>query len=424
MNILSGEGSIFIFGAALLLFWLIRAVTLLRRTISDPVLSTGPVPLESSPLVTILLPVRNEERNIEECIRSFQNQTYTNWELVVIDDRSEDKTAEIVRALQKEDRRIRLVTNKESPPPEWSGQVYANVKGTKEARGEWLVYTDADTRHHPAHLNSALSYCLRNNAELLTIVPGQVCGSFWEYVMQPFVFWLFWDYYPPSSVNRKGSRRAGSSGTFFLVKREAYEAMGGWEPVHNCIPDDLAFMEMAKEKGVVAHLVVATRTLRVRMYHGLTETFEGWSRYMLSGANNNICMPAIEVFYALVFNILPFLFPFFIPRYPYSAFLLAASALLILFIRFRINRLLGVEGRWAITHPLASGLLIVVAFNTLYRRIAGKGVTWRGRVYLEEGRGIFWTGKRYKLSEVAEAESRELPESPEAAEEAAEYSEV
>jgi hypothetical protein len=135
----------------------------------------------------------------------------------------------------------------------------------------------------------------------------------------------------------------------------------------------------------------------VRMYQGLKESFEGWSRYMLSGANNNILTVFLEVFYSAGFNILPFLFPFFIERYPCSSLLLAFSALLIVVIRFAVNRLLGLAGGWALTHPIGSFILVVIALNTFYRRITGKGVRWKGRVYLEEGRSIFWTGREYRL---------------------------
>ncbi|HDL64258.1 MAG TPA: hypothetical protein ENH12_02580 [Proteobacteria bacterium] len=165
----------------------------------------------------------------------------------------------------------------------------------------------------------------------------------------------------------------------------------------NIIPDDVAFMERAKSLGLSAHLVIATRVLRVRMYRGLRETFAGWSRYMLSGANNNILVVFLEVIYALSFNMLPFLFPLFIGRYPTSAVLLALSSLLIIIIRFRVNRLLGTAGGWALTHPIGSLLLAFIALNSFWRRITGQGVRWKGRIYREKERSIFWTGKEYRL---------------------------
>ncbi len=399
MHILLQEGVVFGVSAILAVYWLFKFILLFYRFRVDPFLGTAPEQTPESPLVSIVIAVRDEERNIADCIRSFQKQTYPNWEMIVVDDRSRDKTAEIVRGLGDADPRIRLIKNTENPPPDWSGPVYAKEKGVTESRGEWLVFTDADTRHHPAHLRSALAYCLRNRAAVLTVLPGQICRGFWENTLQPFIFWLFWDYFPPRSLNRSTCRRAGASGTFFLVRRDAYETIGRWASVHNTIPDDVAFMEQAKALGLNAHLVIATRTLQVRMYRGFRESFEGWSRYLLSGANNNILIVPAEILYALGFNLLPFLFPFFRGRYPYSAGLLAFSAILIVFIRFRINRLLGVKGWWALTHPAAAVMLVAIAGNMLYRRIAGKGIKWKGRIYLEEGRGIFWTGKEYRVKE-------------------------
>ena len=397
MDILLKEGVLFVVSVVLAAYWLIKFVMMLRRLRADPVLSTEPVETDVSPLISIIIAVRDEERNIRDCIRSFQDQTYTNWEMIIIDDRSRDRTTKIIGEFQKDDSRIHLIKNTEEPPANWSGQVYANGKGVKEARGEWLVFTDADTHHHPAHLRSAFAYCLEHDAVVLTVLPGQICRGFWENTVQPFIFWLYWDYFPPLSLNRKENKRAGASGTFFLVRRDAYRTIGGWASVRNTIPDDVAFMERAKALGLSAHLVIATRTLGVRMYQGLTETFEGWSRYMLSGANNNVLIVFLEILYSVAFNFFPFLFPFFIGRYPWSSILLAFTSLLIVIIRFAINRLLGITGGWALTHPLASLMLVVISLNTLYRRIAGKGVKWKGRIYMEEGRSIFWTGKEYRL---------------------------
>lgn len=399
MEILSKEGVFLIISAVLALYWLIKFAMMIRRLRVDPILSKRPVKIDVTPLISIILAVRDEERNIGDCILSFQNQTYSNWEMIIIDDRSRDGTAYIVEEMQKKDSRIRLVRNMEEPPLNWNGKIYANGKGVEDARGEWLVFTDADTRHHRAHLQSALAYCLHKNAAVLTILPGQICRGFWENTIQPFIFWLFWDYFPPRSLNKKKCKRAVASGTFFLVRRDTYETIGGWASVHNTIPDDVAFMERAKSLNLSAHLVLATRTLRVRMYQGFAESFEGWSRYMLSGANNNILIVFFEMLYALAFNFLPFLFPFFIGRYPCSSVLLALSAVLIFIIRYTINRLLGVAGGWAFAHPAGSLMLAAISLNALYRRITGKGIKWKGRIYLEEGRSIFWTGKSYRAKE-------------------------
>ena len=397
MYILSKEGVIFVISIVLAVYWLLKFFMMLRRLRIDPILSIEPVEIVAAPLISIVIAVRDEERNIEDCIRSFQGQNYANWEMIIVDDCSRDRTAEIIEEFQKDDHRVRLIRNTDRPPEDWIGKAYAIGKGVKATRGDWLVFADADTRHHPAHLGAALAYCLKRDVSVLTVLPGQICRGFWENTLQPFIFWLFWDYFPPFSLNRKGNKRAGASGTFFLVRRDAYRTIGGWESVRNTIPDDVAFMERAKSLGLAAHLVIATRTMGVRMYQGLKESFEGWSRYMLSGANNNILTVFLEVFYSAGFNILPFLFPFFIERYPCSSLLLAFSALLIVVIRFAVNRLLGLAGGWALTHPIGSLILVVIALNAFYRRITGKGVRWKGRVYMEEGRSIFWTGREYRL---------------------------
>ncbi len=398
-GIILREWALFIITFFLALYWAIKFFQMLWRLPRDPRLSTSPPDPPFSPPVSIVIAVRDEERNIADCIRSFQAQTYRNWEMVVVDDRSRDRTAQIVRELAGEDPRIRLLQNTENPPPDWSAQVWANGKGVRESRGEWLVFTDADTRHHPGHLQATLGYCLANRAAVLSVIPGQICRGFWENTLQPFIFWLFWDYYPPRSVNRAGCRRAGASGTFFLVRRDAYDTIGGWAAVHNTIPDDLAFMERAKEKGLAAHLVIAGQTLRVRMYHGWRESFEGWSRYMLSGADNNIAIALLEVLYALAFNLLPFCFPFLAFRFPASSILLALSAALIVLIRRQVNRLLGAAPAGAFSHPAAAAALAAIALNAVFRRLAGRGVRWKGRIYLEVSRSLFWTGKEYRVKE-------------------------
>ena len=145
--------------------------------------------LTETPLVSVIIPARNEEENIAECLKSVFDQDYPNLEVTVVNDRSTDKTAEIVDALceqrLKDGKTPCPLVNIEELPDGWTGKTYALHLVTKKAKGKWLLFIDADTRHHPSNISRVMEAAQKENLDMLSLLPGLESKSFWERAMQP-----------------------------------------------------------------------------------------------------------------------------------------------------------------------------------------------------------------------------------------------
>jgi chlorobactene glucosyltransferase len=218
--------------------WLTPFATLARLADTRPNLSD--VPPISGELVSVIIPARNEADTMETVVRSVLGSAYRPLELLVVDDCSTDATAPILQRLAAEDSRVRVVDG--APLPEgWYGKPWACDQGYREARGDLLLFTDADTRHHPELLGRAVGALRRERAGLLTVAPHQRCVTFWERLVMPQIWLLLGLRYHPQRVNRaRSARDVIANGQFILVSREAYEAAGTHAVVRHEVAEDLA----------------------------------------------------------------------------------------------------------------------------------------------------------------------------------------
>ena len=238
-----------------------------------------PVSETSLPGVTVLLPARNEEENVEACVRGLLAQT-ADLRVVVIDDSSEDRTAEIVRRLAAEDPRVELVTAPPLPPG-WKGKVHALATGLARVETPWLLSTDADTRHHPDLLARALS-TVKATAEArgldsLSVAGWQEARGPGENLVTPVVFAvldaLLGDWRPAA----EGVTEV-ANGQFFLLRTEVLRRAGGFAALRDAALDDVALARTLRAAGARHGFLRAPDLLRVRMYRGLGGTFRGWRR--------------------------------------------------------------------------------------------------------------------------------------------------
>ncbi|MGH7581257.1 MAG: glycosyltransferase family 2 protein, partial [Gemmatimonadales bacterium] len=276
--------------------WLVPFAGLARLARNLPNLSN--VPPAGGPLISVIVPARNESAAIETVVRSVLASTYRTLELLVVDDRSTDRTAAIVEQLAAEDGRVRLIPG--APLPEgWYGKPWACLQGYRAAHGELLLFTDADTRHRPELLARAVGALRAQRADLLTVAPRQRCVSFWERLVMPQIWLLLGLRYHPSRVNRaRRERDVIANGQFILVPRESYEAVGTHEAVRHEVAEDLALAQAFHRSGRRIHFAFAERLMETRMYHGLADLVEGWSKNMYLGGQRSF--PREPVMRALV----------------------------------------------------------------------------------------------------------------------------
>ena len=238
-----------------------------------------------APLVSILVPARNEQnRVLEECIRSILAQDYGNFEVIAVNDRSTDQTGAILETLGKSDARLRVIEGEELPTG-WLGKPYAMQQAMNYARGEWILATDADMIFEPSALRTALERTLENSGDALTLIPHFETGSFWERVMIPTWHWVFLMFAVFYRVNDPKSDRAAGIGGFFLMRRTALDRVGGYEALKDEVMEDARLAERIKRSGARFFIERAPELIRTRMYKTFREGWECSTKNWFSGVN-------------------------------------------------------------------------------------------------------------------------------------------
>lgn len=236
------------------------------------------------PLVSIVVPARNEEAGIGRCVASLTRQDYPSFEVIVVDDQSTDGTAEIVRRLPRENADEVLLVQGEPLPEGWLGKPWACAQGAARARGDLLLFTDADTVHAPGLLGQAVSALGEEGGDALTLVGRQEMETFWEQLVQPQFFMLLAFRFPRAGEPRRPERwrHAISNGQYLLFRRDVYTGVGGHEAVRGEVVED---MRLAQEltRGGWRLLVRGADGLRTRMYRSLGHLVEGWSKNVATG---------------------------------------------------------------------------------------------------------------------------------------------
>ena len=252
--------------------WMIRRFDVLDR---DSPRLNGP----EAPLVTAIVPAKDEESTLPDCLRSVLAQGYPNLEVLVVDDRSLDRTAEVAHRFAESDGRVRVVSIADLPPG-WTGKNHALHVAQAEARGDWLWFLDADTRHHPDCLAIALRYAIDRKAALASLVPELRCETFWEKVAQPLAGVVLMRSFPLFVVNDDRRRLGFANGQFILMRRDAYDAVGGHRAVRDRFVEDIYLAQRVKDLGMPVKVALGAAITSTRMYTSLGQIVRGWSRIL------------------------------------------------------------------------------------------------------------------------------------------------
>ncbi len=269
-------------------------------------------PDSALPFVSIIVPARNEARSIERCVTSLAAQRYRRFEILVVDDRSEDGTGELARAIPSGHAESLTVVAGEPLPVGWFGKPWACHVGSRHARGELLLFTDADTWHHPELLGEAVRGLEEDGAALLSLIGRQEMESFPERLVQPHIFVLIGMRYPRLDRPVEGGNPGGAiaNGQYVLVRREAYDEIGGHGAVRGEVVEDLRLAQEMVAAGGRLTMRGARERFSTRMYTSLRELVNGWTKNVAVGARQAsgrwgwVAIPAIPVF-LLTFWIIP-----------------------------------------------------------------------------------------------------------------------
>jgi len=333
-------------------------------------------PLSERPIVSVIVPARNEEACLGACLESLVAQAGVSFEVVVVDDGSTDRTREIAQSFP----RVRVV-DPGPPPPGWSGKNSALVAGAAEARGEWLLFTDADTVHRTGSLARSVAEARLQKSALLSYSPEQEVHGLWEKAVMPVIFAELASSYRASEVSDPASSAAAANGQYILVSREAYDAVGGHTAVATSLLEDVALARAVKASGRKIFFRYGGDAVRTRMYRSFAQLREGWTKNLV-----------------LLF------------RSPLRLAVLRLAEFVLIVGSGAIAVTTGLRGKW---HPaLMTAILTVVLYGFLLMRIRRAHFSWdanllaliglpvfsylllRSRITYEKGT-VSWKGRHY-----------------------------
>ena len=332
-----------------------------------------PAPAAGRPRISVLIPARNEERNIAAAAACALASEGVELELVVLDDGSTDRTPEILAGIA--DPRLRVAHG--SPLlPGWSGKQAACAALARLARHDLLVFVDADVRLAPDALSRMAGYMQRHPVGLASGFPQEVVGSWSERLLLPLIHFLLIGYLPMAAMRRSAAASLGAGcGQLFIARADAYARAGGHGAIRASLHDGLTLPRAFRRAGSMTGLFDASRFARCRMYTAAPELWEGLSKNATEGMAKPVALPVWTVILGGG-QVLPLALVLAAPSWPAGLALAAGIGLrLVLAVRFRQPVLS------ALLHPFGMAALLLVQWAALLRAARGRPATWRGRAY-------------------------------------------
>jgi len=343
------------------------------------------------PSVSLLVAAKDEESNIEACLRSLLAQDYPDLEVLAINDRSTDRTHEIIDEMAADADRLNVLHIR-ALRPGWFGKSNAMRAGMEQAKGEWLCFTDADCVFVSQRaLAVAVRFAMEKGADFLSVLPVHETNSFFERVIQPACSGIMMIWFSPTKVNDPRTRTAYANGAFMLMRRSCYEALGGHEAVKTDLNEDMHMARLAKEAGQRLIVVSNEDLYTVRMYETFSQIWSGWSR-IFYGCFGTLRRLTLSILVVTVFSLLPWaallaaiMTMFFRPDVGFLWQMLAWMAGMTcatqISVMFRFYALNHVHPLYGMTYPLG----VAVGFGALVNALRGvwgrRSVTWRGTAY-------------------------------------------
>lgn len=341
--------------------------------------------LKNPPLISILIPARNEAENISRCLKSLLKQDYPNMEIIVLDDNSTDGTGKVVKEIAQKDNRVRLV---DGAPLEdgWIGKNFASHQLAKHAKGEYFIFTDADTLHFPKTVSSALGALMATKIDALSAYPRQIMVTFAERMTVPIINTALQCFIPFILIKKsKSPLFCTALGQFMMFKREAYEKIGGYESIKGNMVDDIQISKRVKKAGLKFMVFDGRNTIFCRMYKNLKGVITGLAKSIYPAFNGNIL--ALFSFAGVLTATL--LVPFVL--LPLGAFIFGWPTDIIRLMIIQVIIVLVIKTMFAIRYkqrmidillaPVSMAIIDALIFLSFFQAKYGAGLSWKGRLY-------------------------------------------
>lgn len=339
----------------------------------------------SEPKVDVVLAARNEEADIGPALDGLLAQRGVRLKILVVDGGSTDGTRDAVR---QRGPRVRLI--EEPPlPPGWVGKNWACDVGYRATTADYILFTDADLRYQPDAVATTLAWAEKERADLATLAPKVEVRTFWEKVVLPFYVQMVLTYFRTPRVNIDRSRTAMANGQFTLVRRDAYEQVGGHAAVRSFVLEDVALARRFRAAGKRLRVAWAPELLETRMYRDRTEMFEGLKKNVhdtrFSASRQTVFLAGLVALFWLPLAVLPF------GLWQGSLLLTALGGFVYIawFAKHALfARAIGMSGSYGLLFPLAVGFYVVLLGASLADGLRGRPVEWKGRSYPMDGDAV------------------------------------
>ncbi len=350
-------------------------------------------PLSRAPKVSIIVPARDEESVVGTALESFLKLEYPDYEVILVDDDSTDRTGEIADEWARRPEsggKLKVIHNHELPPG-WRGKVHALHRAAQAASGEWLLATDADVVFHPAILRLAMARAMQEDAALVSLFPELEFGTMAERIVLPGFVFLLAMVFPLRLINNPKSSRALAAGAFILMRRADFQALGGYEALRGTVIEDVRTAEMFKQGGRRICASLTRGLFRTRMYHGWREIWEGLSRSAFEGTGFSLVRVLAAVFVGNTLAVLPWAagavltardLGFGLALKDDVPLLLALTVCVpatLVYLPYLI--FLRISPLFVFTLPAAALFYSGVAIHSAWMSVVGHGVPWKGRRY-------------------------------------------
>ncbi|MCS4538894.1 MAG: glycosyltransferase [Thaumarchaeota archaeon] len=354
-----------------------------------PKLPKEVVSFAEKPLVSIVVPFRNEEANLPKLFSSLTQQNYPNIEIVLVDDQSTDKSPQIAKDFAVKHKDCKIVSVKEKPE-DWTGKTWACEEGFRNSSGEWLLFTDADVEFEKNLISRALHFALSKNIEVLTLMPRILCKSFWAKLIQPIFIHVLLVLYSPLRVNDQKDPFAYVFGSFFLIQRSKYVEIGRHEVVRKSLIEDRALGFLAKQKGQRIMMLDALDSLTSVWAKSLADVMHAMERIASFSININPSRGVAFAVGTVIVTILPFVglvasLLWYFQGVAFSEIIftlsLISGILALLASSIEVLGSLKLSPIYVLASPLGGFLFGLSMLIASYKNAFRKKIVWRGREY-------------------------------------------
>jgi chlorobactene glucosyltransferase len=387
----SSQQTLLVVYASLAAIWPIRyVVVIVFERLMDFLTPASPrYALDDPPLVTAIIPAKDEQETLEHCLRTVCAQTYPRLEILVVDDRSTDGTPAIASKFAETDPRVRVLTITELPGG-WTGKTHGLQAAASQAKGDWFWFIDSDTRHEPDSLSIVMEYARSEGAAMASVLPEMRCETFWEQVVQPLAGVVLMQSFPLFLVNNDKSSLAFANGQYILIERAAYEAVGGHTSVKDKFVEDIYLASRVKDSGRPIRVAIAQGIGSTRMYTSLPTLVRGWARILYDATRRNPWRLAWKAIDPLIFSqpahvALVVALGMLLAGVggPFAWWLLGISVAHHAFAILTFDRLYRLSfpnRRGVLWYPLAGIIIDLIVYRAIRSCLTGQ-VVWRGTSY-------------------------------------------